>query len=75
MSPSYPKDENGVLLEGEVHLFLKIASDGKPTKIEISRSSGDSRIDDVAISNAKRSTFPEDASKDIEKRFSFKVEE
>lgn len=75
ISPTYPKDENGDPLEGEVLLSLIIGSDGKPEKVEVSKTSGNKIIDEAAIKNAKLSFFKEGRGQTIEQKFTFELEE
>jgi TonB family protein len=74
ISPTYPKGEDGVPLEGEVFLSLVIGENGKADEITVSQSSGDTRIDEAALKNASFSVFGEHTNQTIERKFTFELE-
>lgn len=54
VNPVYPKNAANENVEGIVHLLVQVEASGKIKDVKVHQSSGDSRLDNVALNTIKR---------------------
>lgn len=54
VNPVYPKNAANEKVEGVVHLVVKVEASGKVKEVKVNQSSGDSRLDNVALNTIQR---------------------
>jgi protein TonB len=54
VNPVYPKNAANEKVEGIVHLVVRVEASGKVKEVKVSKSSGDSRLDNVALNTVQR---------------------
>lgn len=54
VNPVYPKNAANENIEGIVHLLVRVEASGKVKEVKVSRSSGDARLDSVALNTIQR---------------------